>query len=151
MVVTSHCIRQQFSRIQTFSTPRLTRALSRLTEMTRSPNNRGSCCLLIVLVASLVFALSYAPPVKNLFRHMKFYSPAEQMVGDLILPFSMELRTNEGVSIDELLQASKYKSLKDRVMNVDLNDRERIRFHVNEMFDIGVIEDGSIQWYVNTD
>ena len=119
--------------------------------MTQSnPDNRGSCVLLIGVVAGILLALTYAPPVRNFFRHMKYYGPAEQMVDDLILPFSMELRTDENASIDELLQSSRYKSLKGRVMDIELNDRERIRFHVNEMFDIGVIEDGSIQWYVNS-
>lgn len=81
------------------------------------------------------------------FQAARYYGEAEVVVDTLILPFRNDLSSESSVTTETLLDLPKYSDLKRREIKIDLEPNERVRFHINEKFDISVMEGGAIHWH----
>ena len=106
-------------------------------------------------VALIVFILlvigcgwTYFGPIGTFVRK---YGEAEPFVDELVVPFKNAITSTQNPDIEsvvnELLLLDQYKVLKESKMDVELQEDELIRFHINEMFDVGVSKDGGILWH----
>lgn len=101
------------------------------------------CVSVAVIVFALVCTVLYLSPGG---RFLRYYGEAEQIVNEVIIPFRNEMAELQ-TEPRQLLKLTKYSELKHRVLETELENGELIRFRINDMFDIGVGDDGAIIWY----
>lgn len=101
----------------------------------------GTAAVLLILACTAFYFSSIG-------RHLRFYGEAEQIVDEMIIPFRNELLQSKGTP-QTLINLPHYAELKQRATTTELGDGECIRFHINDMFDIGVMDDGGINWHVH--
>ena len=113
-------------------------------ETTESPqkNNALGCAVALAVFIIVAWAcLCFSP----FGRFVRSYGEAEDVVNELVIPFRYEII--DGVEAGSLLERPEYSGLKKRAIPPDLETGEVARFHINEMFEIGVTPDGMIRWH----
>ena len=103
-------------------------------------------CIAVALLTALGFYLAFY--FSPLGQHLRYYGPAEEIVNELVMPLRNDLLDGD-VCVDALLDMPKYSELRNRVIAPVADSGEIVRFHMNEMFEIGLHADGSIIWHKN--
>ena len=111
----------------------------------RNHMRKLGCIGLAVILLIGAYAAFYFSSVG---RHIRFYGDAEEIVNEFVVPFRTEM-ADDHTSIESLLSLPKYDVLKNRVIPPDRDNNEVVRFHMNEMFEIGLQADGSILWHTD--
>ena len=101
--------------------------------------------ILILCLAVAVFRVS---PAYRVVRFTFYYGEAEAFV-ERVLVLRNEMLESEPHDLRALLDSPKFIDLKQCEMAIELNDPELVRFHVNDMFDIGLEKGGGILWHSN--
>ena len=109
----------------------------------RSSKSAVGCAAALVASVLVVWAVLY---FSYFGRFTRSYGEAEKVVDELIVPFRCEI-VEPGVTVDSLLALPKFAGLKHRAVQPDNDAGEVARFHINNMFEIGVMPDGTIQWH----
>ena len=116
---------------------------------TSAPRGKSALGCAAALAASIlvVWALLY---FSYFGRFTRSYGEAERVVDELIVPFRCEVG-EPGVTVESLLALPKFADLEHRAIPPDNDVGEIARFHINDMFEIGVMPDGTIQWHQNSE
>ncbi len=96
-------------------------------------------------IAVAVFGVLRFTPVVQLWRHQQYYGEAESTV-DQLRDLTVRLDNINDVSVQRILDTDEFRQLKEREMEIALLPGELVWFQVNEMFAVGLRDDGRILW-----
>lgn len=103
------------------------------------------CIAIVAAIGGVLFAIARFTPAYQLWRYRQHYGEAETTVGQIRdLTFQLD-RINEA-SVRQLLNTDEFRHLKERETQIALRPGELMWFQVNEMFTVGLRDDGGIMW-----
>jgi hypothetical protein len=109
---------------------------------------RISCVAVSILAIAVVFVVFRFTSVYQVYRHAKYYPEAES-VADTVKALTKELDDINQTGVRRLLGTEEYRHLKSREIDIVRQPDEMMWFRANEMFDIGLRNDGRISWMID--
>jgi hypothetical protein len=96
-------------------------------------------------IGGVLFAIARLTPAYQLWRYRQHYGEAETTV-DQVRDLTFQLDRIDEAAVRQLLNTDEFRHLKERETQVALRPGEIMWFEVNEMFTVGLRDDGVIIW-----
>jgi hypothetical protein len=101
---------------------------------------------IVALLGSLIVGLRFTSAYQ-IVRHFIYYGDAES-TAETIRQLTFKLESLDEASVRQLLESDEFRELKTREVTIALLPREVMWFKVNDMFTIGLRDDGGILWMI---